>query len=62
MNFSNNNHRLTAVEAMILQEMDSRGRITVHSLDRVHARTGLHYLTVSEMARRLQEQVFGALF
>jgi hypothetical protein len=62
MDFINNNPRLTAVEAMILQEMDSTGRITVHSLDRVHARTGLHYLTVSDMARRLQEQVFGSIF
>jgi len=41
---------------MLLKEMDREGRIMVRSLDKIHARTGLTYATISEMAQRLQQQ------
>jgi hypothetical protein len=48
--------QLTLVKKMLLKEMDSDGRILVRSLDKIHARTGLRYATISAMARRLQDQ------
>lgn len=44
------------IETLLLKEMDHNGRILVRGLDRVHARTGLTYTTIAEMARRLEEQ------
>jgi len=44
------------IETLLLKEMDHNGRILVRGLDRVHARTGLNYTTISEMAQRLEEQ------
>jgi DNA-binding Lrp family transcriptional regulator len=48
--------QLKRIETMLLKEMDRDGRIMVRSLDKIHARTGLQYSTISEIARRLQEQ------
>jgi len=42
------------VESMLLDEMDQSGRIMVRSLDKIHARTGLSYETLSSMANILQ--------
>jgi hypothetical protein len=39
---------------MLLDEMDQSGRIMVRSLDKIHARTGLSYETLSSMANILQ--------
>ena len=48
--------KVKKIEHMLLKEMDPTGRIMVRSLDKIHARTGLTYTAISEMARRLQEQ------
>ncbi len=58
MPFTYNPQQLKQIESMLLKEMDREGRIMVRSLDKIHARTGLTYATVSEMARRLQQQAF----
>jgi hypothetical protein len=58
MPFLNDSTQLRLVERMLLREMDSRGRILVRSLDRIHARTGVTYATISEIARRLQQGYF----
>ncbi len=42
------------VESMLLDEMDKSGRIMVRSLDKIHARTGLSYETLSSIANILQ--------
>jgi hypothetical protein len=55
MPFLNDPEQLRLIERMLLKEMDSRGRILVRSLDKIHARTGITYTTISEMARRLQQ-------
>jgi hypothetical protein len=55
MNFVTNSEQLRLVEGMLLKEMDPTGRIMVRSLDKVHARTGLTYAKISEIARRLQD-------
>lgn len=47
--------QLKMVETMLLKEMDHNGRIMVRSLDKIHARTGLKYATISKIACRLQE-------
>ena len=57
MPFTYNPGQLKQIEIMLLKEMDREGRIMVRSLDKIHARTGLTYATISDMARRLQEQV-----
>ena len=57
MPFTYNPGQLKQIEMMLLKEMDREGRIMVRSLDKIHARTGLTYATISEMARRLQQQV-----
>jgi hypothetical protein len=44
------------VEGMLLKEMDGNGHVMVRSLDKIHARTGLKYTLISEIARRLQER------
>ncbi len=56
MPFTYNSDQLKRIESMLLKEMDQEGRIMVRSLDKIHARTGLTYATISDMARRLQEQ------
>jgi hypothetical protein len=43
------------VRSMLLDEMDQAGRIMVRSLDKIHARTGLSYDTLSSMAKLLQD-------
>ena len=53
MKFMTNSEQLRAIEGMLLKEMDSSGRIMVRSIDKIHARTGLTYATISEIARRL---------
>ncbi len=50
--------QLKQIELLLLKEMDRNGRIMVRSLDKIHAKTGLNYATVSEIARRLQERGF----
>ncbi|HMK33868.1 MAG TPA: hypothetical protein VK463_02295 [Desulfomonilaceae bacterium] len=49
--------QLKQIEGLLLKEMDRNGKIMVRSLDKIHARTGLTYAIVSEIARRLQEQL-----
>ena len=49
------------IEGMLLKEVASNGRIMVRSLDKIHARTGLRYATISGIARRLQERGLIAL-
>lgn len=61
MPFPNNSNDLRTVERMLLKEMDQDGRITVRSLDKIHARTGLQYATISELARQLQERSLPSL-
>jgi hypothetical protein len=58
MPFTYNPEQLKRIETMLLKEMDREGRIMVRSLDKIHARTGLTYATISEMARRLQQQTW----
>ena len=53
---TNSSEDLKAVENMLLKEMDPNGHIMVRSLDKIHARTGLTYTTISEIARRLEER------
>jgi hypothetical protein len=56
MNFMTNSEQLRAIEGMLLKEMDPTGRIMVRTLDKIHARTGLTYAKISEIARRLQDR------
>ncbi len=60
MNFISSSAKLTAIEAMLLKEMDPTGRIMVRSLDKIHARTGLTFAKISEIARQLQDREFRA--
>lgn len=53
--------QLKQIESLLLKEMDRNGRIMVRSLDKIHAKTGLNYATVSEIARRLQERGLGTI-
>lgn len=53
---SNYPDKLSKIETMLVKEMDKEGRIMVRSLDKIHARTGLTYASISEMARRLQKK------
>jgi hypothetical protein len=46
------------IESMLLKEMGAHDRIMVRSLDKIHARTGLTYAMISEIARCLQERGF----
>jgi hypothetical protein len=57
MPFTYNSEQLKRIESMLMKEMDREGRIMVRSLDKIHARTGLTYATIAEMAQRLQQQV-----
>jgi len=56
MLFKKDPERLSWVEKMLVQEMQPDGRIMVRSLDKIHARTGLTYSVLSEMARRLEDR------
>jgi len=56
MSFMYDPEQVRRIENMLLKEMDPHGRIMVRSLDKIHARTGLNYVTISEIARRLQER------
>jgi hypothetical protein len=58
MDFVTNSAQLRAIEGMLLKEMDPTGRIMVRSLDKIHARTGLTFAKISEIARRLQDREF----
>ncbi len=58
MPFTYNSEQLKRIESMLLKEMDQEGRIMVRSLDKIHARTGRTYATISEMAQRLQKQAW----
>lgn len=48
--------QLTKIEKMLLMEMERNGRIMVRSLDKIHARTGLTYTVISEIATQLQKR------
>lgn len=58
MPFLYDSKQVEQIECLLLKEMDRNGKIMVRSLDKIHARTGLTYATVSEIARRLQERTF----
>jgi hypothetical protein len=53
--------QIKQIETLLRKEMDHKGRIMVRSLDKIHAKTGLNYATVSEIARRLQERGFAVV-
>ena len=42
------------LELMILEEIGIEGKILVRSLDKIHARTGINYSTISRVADKLQ--------
>jgi hypothetical protein len=56
MLFKNDPERLSRIEKMLIREMQPDGRIMVRSLDKIHARTGLTYSVLSEMAKRLEDR------
>jgi hypothetical protein len=56
MRLRNDSKSIRLVEQMLLREMDRDGHIMVRSLDKVHAHTGLAYVQVSAIARRLEER------
>jgi hypothetical protein len=47
---------LRQVESRIREELELNGRIMVRSLDKIHAKTGLAYSVISEMADRIWER------
>jgi len=47
--------QLRIIESMLLVEMERNGRIMVRSLDKIHARTGLTYTAIAEIAKQLQK-------
>ena len=42
------------LEIMILEEIGIEGKLLVRSLDKIHARTGINYATISSVADKLQ--------
>jgi hypothetical protein len=56
MPFTDDPDKLTKIETMLMKEMGPDGRIMVRSIDKIHARTGLNYAILSEIARRLQKR------
>ncbi len=42
------------LELMILEEIGIEGKVLVRSLDKIHARTGINYSTISRVADKLQ--------
>ncbi len=53
MKLTRNSASVRQAEQMVLREMEPNGHITVRSLDKIHAQTGLAYVLVSEIARRV---------
>ncbi len=56
MPFTQKHQHLSKIETMLLEEMNREGKIMVRSLDKIHAQTGLNYMTLSEIAVRLQKK------
>lgn len=56
MPFKHDLDQVKKIETMLRREMDLNGRIMVRSLDKIHARTGLRYATISEIARQMLER------
>jgi len=56
MPFKKDLAQLSRIETLLIKEMGQDGRIMVRSLDKIHARTGLTYATISEIARRLEKR------
>ncbi len=52
----NNTQLLKNVEGLLLKEMQAHGRIMVRSLDMIHAKTGMEYAAVSEIAQKLMDK------
>lgn len=44
------------LEIMILEEIGIDGKILVRSLDKIHARTGINYATISKVAEKIQNR------
>lgn len=60
MPFKKGPNKLSRIEEMLIREMLPDGRIMVRSLDKIHARTGLNYQALSEIARQLQNRRQGS--
>lgn len=56
MGLSNDCVMVSDLEIMILKEMGMDGKIMVRSLDKIHARTGINYATISRMAEKIQKR------
>ncbi len=56
MSLSNDCVMVSDLEIMILKEMGMDGKIMVRSLDKIHARTGINYATISRMAEKIQKR------
>jgi hypothetical protein len=56
MNLSQNGVMDSDLEIMIMAEMGVNGKILVRSLDKIHARTGVNYSTISKIADKIQKQ------
>lgn len=56
MPFKHDLDQVKKIETMLRKEIDMNGRIMVRSLDKIHARTGLRYATISEIARQMEER------
>jgi hypothetical protein len=52
---TNKSNQSKMAEILLKEEMDLNGRIMVRTLDKIHARTGLTYTEVSEIAQKLEE-------
>ncbi|MDD3473598.1 MAG: hypothetical protein PHS86_12510 [Syntrophaceae bacterium] len=56
MNLSLDRVMVSKLETMIREEMEIDGKIMVRSLDKIHARTGINYATISKVAERIQNR------
>ncbi len=56
MPFKINADRCRQIEMIIREEFDQTGRVTVRCLDRIHAKTGLAYAAISEIAQKVQHK------
>lgn len=56
MNLSRDRVMDSKLETMIREEMEIDGKIMVRSLDKIHARTGINYATISRVAERIQSR------
>ncbi len=54
MSLSQDFVEVSDLEMMILEEIVTQGKIMVRSLDKIHARTGINYATISRVADKLQ--------